>query len=102
MGLRPTECDAEEEKWMNDEAGYEPHSEYSHKWEGREETRRLANIAVHDAILNYHRQPWYATAWARARFGVFWATYWLRLKLAMFLVLNLGWDDRKVWNKLYL
>ncbi len=97
---------AEEDQWSNDDIALlnsaAPSPRVPLGWEGREETRRLANQAVHDAILAYHRQPWYATAWARCRFGLFWVTYWLRLQLAMFLVLKLGWDDRRVWNKLYL
>ncbi len=67
-----------------------------------EGTRLAAYEAVNNALTAYYAQPWYWTAYARVRFGMFWATYWLRMKLAMFLVMRLGWDDAKTWRKLGL
>lgn len=67
-----------------------------------EVVRRQANEEVAKAIAAYKAQPWYATAYARVRFAAFWVTYWLRLRLAMFLVLRLGHDEHKTWNRLGL
>ena len=64
--------------------------------------RQRAIQAVNAALEAYDRQTWYQTAWARLRFGLYWATYKLRLTLAILLVTKLGWNDRKVWNRLGL
>ncbi len=50
----------------------------------------------------FEKQAWYLTVWANVRFGLFWATYKLRLILAVFLVTKLGLNDHKVWRRLGL
>lgn len=65
-------------------------------------TRAAANVAVAEAIAAFDKQRWYETAYARIRFGLFWATYWLRLQVAGFLIRKLNYDAIKTFRKLGL
>ncbi len=61
-----------------------------------------ANKAVRNALAAFNQQAWYWTVYAKVRFALYWCTYWLRLKLAIFGVMNLGWDDKRTWRRLAL
>ena len=51
-----------------------------------QERRELANVAVKEAIEGYYKQRWYQTAFARVRFGLYWLTYVMRLRVALFII----------------
>lgn len=97
MNLRSVE----EYQW-DDPEGFEDYHQPFKAPDLDQETREAAYVAVHNAIAAYHEQKWWQTALARARFAGFWITYWVRLRIAMFGVTRLGWDDRKTWNRLGL
>ena len=66
------------------------------------ETRDAANEAVKAALAAFAKQPWYITAYARIRFAIYWATYWIRLQIGANLVYRLGWDNKKTFRRLGL
>ncbi len=61
-----------------------------------------ANKAVRNALAAFNQQAWYWTMYAKVRFALYWCTYWLRLKLAIFGCMYLGWDDKRTWRRLAL
>jgi len=66
------------------------------------ETRDAANRAVKEALAAFAVQPWYWTAYARARFAIYWATYWVRMQIGAHLVYRFGCDGRKTFRRLGL
>ena len=67
-----------------------------------------ANLAVTEALARFQAQKWYVTAYAKVRFGIFWASYKVRLVLGLFLVKMLTKNpmndprlvSQKVWRRL--
>lgn len=61
-----------------------------------------ANEAVKRALEEFKKQPWYITAYARIRFAIYWATYWIRLQIGAHLVYRFGCDENKTFRRLGL
>ena len=70
--------------------------------EDRAKQIKNANEAVKRALAEFYAQPWYVTAYARARFSIYWATYWIRMQIGAHLVYRLGWDESKTFRRLGL
>jgi hypothetical protein len=66
------------------------------------ETAAAANEAVKAALAAFAKQPWYITAYARIRFAIYWATYWIRLQIGAHLVYRFGCDENKTFRRLGL
>ena len=61
-----------------------------------------ANEAVDAALEAFARQKWYWTLYAKARFALYWATYWVRMQIHFVCILYLGMDAKKSFYRLGL
>ncbi len=76
---------ADEDRWDSTE-GTDVYHQPFRVPELDQDTRALAIAEANRAIAAFHAQTWYQTAWARARFGLYWAGYKPRLVLATLFV----------------
>ena len=99
MSQGPAGEDYNDDSYWDD--GYTPFR-YEHNMAAAEQERReLANLEVNKAIEAYYKQKWYQTLAARIRFSLYWFTYVIRLRLALFIINTFRPNDIQFTQKVF-